>query len=451
LEFLYPRLYFRLALYIGAALLGFTLIGAASLAFIASYELRGYTSARESPLAQEAGAILQRDGRAALRDWLASGEAANEDFIVYVLDGDSRDLLDRSLPAELDNFVRESVVTRPEPAGKNYLPVRLAPQLVAPDGEILTFLVLPRGISFWGSPATVLGLILTAFLVTVAVAWRIARAFGRPIGELQRAVRDLASGHTDARVPAAIARRADELGALAADFNRMARQLNELIAGRETLMQELSHELRAPLARLQAGLALAGTRASLDPGELARIDAEIGRMDKVIGELLRYSRLNTVEVANRRLVRLDSLLTELVSTENIEAEAGHCELRLNYDAGMTVVGDPELLQRGFENVIRNAIRFSPEGSAVEIGARRIPGAIEVEISDRGPGVPHDCLEHIFEPFGRATAHADDTQGSGLGLAIARRVFELHDGAIEASARTGGGLTIRVVLPEAELQ
>ncbi|MFW2404352.1 MAG: sensor histidine kinase, partial [Gammaproteobacteria bacterium] len=121
------------------------------------------------------------------------------------------------------------------------------------------------------------------------------------------------------------------------------------------------------------------------------------------------------------------------------------------DAGLTMVGDPELLKRGFENVLRNAIRFAPRGSEVEIAARRGRKGIGVTISDRGPGVPAGYLEQIFEPFARAPGSAEGGPSSGLGLAIARRVFELHDGSIEALAREGGGLIIRVRLLEAQLQ
>ncbi|MBT8441279.1 MAG: HAMP domain-containing protein [Gammaproteobacteria bacterium] len=451
LVFPYPRLYLRLALYIGAALAVFVLLGAASLALIASYELRGYSLARQSPLAKDAAVILARDGKSGLREWLANGVIENDDFTVFVLNQNSQDLLDRPLPMGLEDFVRESVVARPESTGENYMPVRLAPQLVAPDGEILTFLVLPKGISLWGSPATLFGLIVTALLVTGAIAWLIARIFGRPIVELQRAVRDLASGHADARVPAVIARRTDELGALAADFNRMSRKLNALIVGREQLMQELSHELRAPLARLQAALALAGARNSLTMAEREQVDTEIGRMDKVIGELLRFSRLNTVDVVARRLIRLDALLTDLVETEKVESAARGCRLTLESDAALTMVGDPELLKRGFENILRNAIRFAPRGSEVELAARRGRKGISVTVSDRGPGVPEGYLEQIFEPFVRAPGVAEGGQSSGLGLAIARRVFELHDGSVEALARAGGGLIIRVNLLEAKLQ
>jgi signal transduction histidine kinase len=440
-----------MVLYIGAALVAFSLIGAVSVFLIASYELRGYVAARQSPLAREAAAELARGGRPALEAWLGERGVTQPDVTIYVLDERSRDLLGRPLPATLAGFVRDSVVAGPRDGDTdNYRGVRLTPQLVAPDGERLSFLVLPKRITLWGSTATRLGLAAVALLVAGVVAWLIARAFGRPIRELQQAVRELASGHVNARVPSPIAARADELGSLAADFNAMAGRIEQLISGREQLFQEMSHELRSPLARLQAALALAGHNQSLTAAERERMETEIGRMNQTIGEMLRFSRLEAGQASPRRLVRLRKLLSELVNTEEIEAAAKGCRLQLQAERQMTVVGDPELLRSGFENVLRNAIRHAPPDSAVEIRARRDGSDFLVEVSDRGPGVAPEYLERIFEPFFRAPATAATTSGSGLGLAIARRVFATHDGEIAAAERPGGGLVMTVRLKSAEM-
>ena len=125
------------------------------------------------------------------------------DVIILVLDSESRDILGREVPRVYADFVRQSVVGPPETPARNYRPVRLAPQLIGPDGEAYAFLVLPNEITFWGSPATALGLGLVALLVIASVAWLIARTVGRPVARLQTAVRELARGRIDARVPAA--------------------------------------------------------------------------------------------------------------------------------------------------------------------------------------------------------------------------------------------------------
>ena len=143
----------------------------------------------------------------------------------------------------------------------------------------------------------------------------------------------------------------------------------DLIEGREKLLREMSHELRSPLARLQASVALAEERKSLDPTERERIDLEIGRMNHVIGEMLRYSSLDAAVATKRKLVRLDKLLAEMIADEKIEAENKGCRLELQTEPNLNVVGDPELLQSCFENIVRNAIYYAPQDSAVEILAQ----------------------------------------------------------------------------------
>jgi signal transduction histidine kinase len=231
-------------------------------------------------------------------------------------------------------------------------------------------------------------------------------------------------------------------------------------------MAELSHELRSPLARMQAALALEAHRALDSLPERERLVAEIRRLDTVIGDLLRYSRLDAAAPIARRLLRIDELLGELVRDEEVEAGTRGVTLRLASDTGLVVAGDPALLRSGFENVLRNAIRFAPSGSAVEVEAHAGPAAVVVTIADRGPGVPADWLERMFDPYARvpqparnalggavddrATGQDAVSEGTGLGLAIARRVFVSHGGSATAGLRDGGGLVVTLCLPRARI-
>jgi two-component system sensor histidine kinase CpxA len=441
------RLYWRMALYIGAALVAFVVLSLASVWFVAAGELQNYTATKHSGLGREAARVLADGGREALVRWLQRDAAIPSDVTVYVLDGDSRDLRGQPLPRLYADFVRRSVVGPPERPDDAFRPVRLAPQLVGPDGQLYTFLVLPNRITLVGNALTTLGLLAVAILVIATVAWWIARSVGRPVGELQRVVRELASGQTEARVPAALAARGDELGSLAADFNRMAEQITGLLASRARLMGELSHELRSPLARLQAALALAAHRGAVGEGELARIEAEIRRMDRTIGDLLKFSRLDAAAPIQQRLVRLDELLAGLLRDEELEAAGRGCRLELDAAPGEPVVGDPELLRTAFENVLRNAIRYAPAGSVVSVALRREGGWQQVLVADRGPGVPQSFLARIFEPYVRVP---DGSEGTGLGLAIARRALEAHGGSIAARPREGGGLEVAMRLPAAQV-
>lgn len=453
-----PHLYMRMVLHIGAALIAFVLIGALSLVLIAAWELRGYIETRHSSLGEEAAAVLAARGETGLRNWLQTEAQIPSDAAVYILNESSEDILDRELPQQYVEFVRNSVVGPQMTPGSNYQPVRLAPQIIGPDGARYAFLVLPKSISPWGSAATIIGVLLAALLVVASVAWLIARTFSRPISELQLAVQELTRGDAHARVPSSIAGRGDELGALAAGFNLMADKLTGLIEGRESLLREMSHELRSPLARLHAAVALAGQRNSLSPVECERIEQEINRMNRVIGEILRYSSLDAAVAPKRRLVRIDRLLASLVAVEEIEATNSGCRLELRADTDLTVAGDPELLNSAFENILRNAIRYAPPDTVVEIVARRISssadsilaGNIVIEISDRGPGVPAHDLERIFEPYARVSTGNHSPDSTGLGLAIVKRVVEQHGGSVRAHMRKGGGLIVTVQLIAADL-
>ncbi len=450
-------LYLRMALFIGAAVVGFVMLALASLVLIASSQLENYLAAREGSLGRDAARVLATGGAPALRAWMADPRTLPEDVALYVLDAEGRDLAGKRLPAQYAAFVERFVLTGLRGDEQDFRPIRLAPLLVAPDGRRYAFLLLPERIAPWGSPATLVALLAAALIVIAVVAGLIARAFGKPIRELQFAVRGLADGRIETRAPAAVSTRSDELGALARDFDAMATQIERLLASRQQLMRDMSHELRSPLARLQAALALAERKQPLPAAEHARIDLEIARMNQAIGDVLRLTRLTAEPIRAKHLLRLGELLTTLVDEERDEAATREVQLVLLAGEGLDVVGDPQLLRSGFENVLRNAIRHAPAGSVVRISAGEAaidPAAppeatlLEVAIEDRGPGVPEDMLERIFEPYTRLAAAGDERSGSGLGLAIARRVFEAHGGSIVAAHAAPYGLRMRIRLPRA---
>jgi|GEM_PF-784328 len=451
----YSRFYVRTAFYIGGALAAFVLIGAVSLGLIAAWELRGYIETRQSTLGQQAAGVLATQGEAGLIKWLNEEADIPENVSIFILNEQSEDLLGKIIPEEYAQFIKDSVIGKVTPAISNYEPVRLAPRITSPNGTPYVFLIIPKGISLWGNEATLVGLLLVAILVIASVAWLIARTINRPVSELQIAVRELASGDIRARVPANICERRDELGELAADFNRMAQRLQQLIENRESLFQEMSHELRSPLARLQAAIELAAEQNTAEIPERARIEIEIARMNQVIGDMLRYSSLDAQVTIRQQLLRVNRKLTEIVATEQVEAQTANCQLQLIAEPELTVIGDPELITRGFENIIRNAIRFAPSGSTINISAQRIhtnasTDSISVIVTDSGPGVPEEHLKKIFDPYFKLHHTKPGIPSSGLGLAIVKRVFEAHGGSVRAENREGSGLAIVVNLPAAAL-
>ncbi len=445
------RLYLRMALYIGAAIAGFVLLGLASLVLVASKQLENYLIAREGTLGRDASRVLAEGGAPALRRWMTTPGTLPDGVALYVLDGEGRDLGGQALPPQYERFVERFVLGAVRDEDEYFRPIRLAPLLIAPDGQRYAFLLLPERIAPWGSAAALAALILAALIVIAVVAGLIARAFGRPISDLQSVVRALADGRITSRAPEALTARQDELGELARDFDAMAMQIENLLASRQQLMRDMSHELRSPLARLQTAIALAERKNPLPQAEHARIVVELDRMNQAIGDVLRLTRLESEPIRSKHLLKLDDFLSALVADERDEAATREVNLVFDSMASLEVVADPQLLRSGFENVLRNAIRYAPLRSTVEIKACldiKDEKNILVTIEDRGPGVPSEMLERIFEPYTRLSADADDGQGSGLGLAIARRVFEAHGGRITAEVAEPCGLRVRILLPAA---
>ena len=262
---------------------------------------------------------------------------------------------------------------------------------------------------------------------------------------MRRVVDRFGRGDLAARVGSS---RRDEIGELSRAFDEMAGRIETLLAAERRLLQDVSHELRSPLARLEVAVELAGT--SEDPGpSLGRIRRDIARLSVLVNELLQLTRAEGDRSALvLEPIRLDHLLRSLVDDCALEAEAKGCRLELDVKEGCSVPGEWELLHRAIENVVRNAIRHAPEGTAVSVGLELRGDVAVVVVRDRGPGVPEEHLAAIFEPFFRVEGHRSRASGGvGLGLAIARRSVELHQGRI-AAQRAEPGLQVTIELPQA---
>ena len=259
-----------------------------------------------------------------------------------------------------------------------------------------------------------------------------------PVRRLQKAVERFGQGDLSTRFETG---RRDELGDLARTFNRMADRIQTLLAAERRLLLDISHELRSPLARL--GVAVELARSGQDRGgALDRIQKEADRLNSLVGELLQVTRAEGDPASlHFEPVRLDDLVRDIVDTNRIEATARGSELKLDIDAVAEIQGEPELLRRAAENVIRNAIRHAPAGTAVEITVK----GRAILVRDYGPGVPEQDLARIFDPFYRVENDRNRSSGGvGLGLAIARRAVELHKGTIHAR-NADPGLLVNIEL------
>jgi signal transduction histidine kinase len=288
-----------------------------------------------------------------------------------------------------------------------------------------------------------IGATIASLLFAMLLAWY----FSRPIRDLRSAFYAASKGDLAPRF-AKERGRSDEFRDLGRDFDRMTEQLRNLIDGQRRLLHDVSHELRSPLARLQAAIGLAHQQPDKLAASLERIERESVRMDKLVGELLTLSRLEaTQRVEQREPIDIGEMVEQIADDARFESTSSGAEIGVTAVDGITVKGAPDLLWRAVENIVRNAIKHG--GGTVDIIVARAGDAVQIHVGDRGPGIHPDDLPSLFQPFFRCqpTDSAHNTvDGHGLGLAIARRVIDAHDGAIDVANRDGGGLVVTITLP-----
>jgi two-component system, OmpR family, sensor histidine kinase CpxA len=292
--------------------------------------------------------------------------------------------------------------------------------------------------------------IISSGLVCYFLAWLLTM----PVVRLRAATRRLAAGDLSARAGAPSVRRRDEVAGLMRDFDTMASRLEALVKAQSRLLNDISHELRSPLARLNVALGLARQRSGVESAPmLERIELEAARLNELIGRLLTLARMEDGEQhVPATPVLLDEIVLNVAEDAEFEAQARHCHVRCEIPAGSWEVrGDASLLHSAIENVVRNAIRYTREGTTVEIRVEKqhVNGGHEavVRVADRGDGVPPDALEKLFQPFYRLDdARGRQTGGVGLGLAITERAVRFHGGKVTASNRAEGGLMVEIRLP-----
>jgi len=285
------------------------------------------------------------------------------------------------------------------------------------------------------------GLIL---LVVAALCWMLAVNIASPLRVLAHTVERFGKGDLAAR---AGFRRRDEIGDMARAFDQMAERIETLLTAERRLLQDISHELRSPLARLSFAAELTRTAEDRDAAA-ARMKREIERLTSLVGALVEVTRVEG-DPSSRRLedVDLRRLVADVLDAGRVEADARACRLDFEDGGPLTVRGDRELLRRAVDNVLRNAIRYAPEGSGIDVRLASADGKASLTVRDYGPGVPMDMLDKIFQPFFRADGSRDSqTGGVGLGLAIARRAIAAHHGSI-AAENAGPGLRVRMELPQ----
>lgn len=298
----------------------------------------------------------------------------------------------------------------------------------------------PMGLPLAPILSTLLGSVLTAILL----AWWVAR----PIQSLRTAFDGVAGGNLGLRVMPLIGARNDELAELGQDFDRMAERLEAAMDGQRRLLHDVSHEIRSPLARLQAGVGLLRRKYVKEDQTVERIEEEIVRIDRLVGDLLKLSRIEAGEMAGMEEdVDLNELLAEIVADANFEIQGTGRTIIWNNGPPAVLHGRPDILRVAVENVVRNALKHAPQSRdiIIETCVDTARGVLRIEVLDSGLGLPPQELAKMFTPFFRAV-QAAGTEGYGLGLAIARRSIEAHGGSITAANRKEGGLAVAIELP-----
>jgi two-component system sensor histidine kinase CpxA len=404
-----------------------------------------------SPRARFAGDMMRRLSDFQARDAVRAFETEGKPGLASRLAA-----FDRAFPANhslldgrgvdlLTGKNRQDLLRKDESPRVFWPPLRSPPRARAfpfqANGEKYYFAieVEPRSEPF-GNLATYGWIVLVIVLLCYVLAWRL----GIPVRQLREAVTRFGTGDLTVRT---LSRRQDELGDLARSFDQMAERIQTLLTAERRLLQDVSHELRSPLARLKVSLELA--RVSGQPEQsLERVEREVDRLTALVNSLLEVTRAEG-DPAARVLepVELKLLLESIVDGCRIEAEQRDCAIDLFVKQPVVCHGDRELLHRAVENVLRNAIRHSPGQSTVDVDLIPDSSAAVLQIRDYGPGVPEEELARLFEPFYRVETHRSREKGGGvgLGLAIADRAVRVHHGAITAR-NAYPGLLVELRLP-----
>jgi signal transduction histidine kinase len=419
----------------------------------------------ESPWVQrgqlyaQAARAFEVGGPVALKSWL-EGLGSSESFSrTFVVEPSGKEILGRPLPRFLrgpgDGGDANTTGTPSDPIA----PVGGALVLVGANGDTYHVLVgplrqTPRLFGELEQPGVPTATLFLALVVSAVVCFLLARYLVAPVDRLRHATRRMAGGDLDVRVSQSMRGRQDDLGLLAMDLDTMAERVRNLLETKQQLLRDVSHELRSPLARLQLALSLARRQDNPAERHLARIACEADRLEQLIARTLKLARLER-PAGGVEYTRLDivDLLENIASDVAIEADAQGCTVTVQPEHSLEVSGDQELLRSSFENIIRNAVRYSPPGTQVCITVRRLNSLTnredraEIIVYDQGPGVPEKDLQLIFEPFYRVDVARDRAGGGeGLGLAIAARAVTLHGGEIAARNLPAGGLAVSVTLP-----
>ncbi|MGH8462149.1 MAG: sensor histidine kinase [Stenotrophobium sp.] len=396
-------------------------------------------------LSEEAVSIYSGGGADALRLWIGPWHRHGMDFVLM---NNGRNVLDTPLPQPIQDHLNElaaqpSVVLRLSgnltlasvqstgPHGENWLFMAARD----PPGPPPERLLVPLAVQ-----------LLMSLLMIGLVDWWVSRSISKPVAAVQAAARRMATGDLSARVGQPVVAGTDELALLARDFDHMAGRIEGLVEHLRILLQDVSHELRSPLARMQLALELARDKTAT--GNLQHLDhaeREILRLDHIIGDMLALTRLEA-KLPERmdEIVDLGQLAAERIDDLRSHTDNVKVELHQN-DGAVEIQGQHALLARALDNLLSNAVKYGGTPGEIRVCISRAGEEALIEVADRGRGVPASELPQLFRIYYRGS-NARDVDGQGLGLAIVERIVRAHGGRCLAGNRDEGGLRIALYLP-----
>src|SRR5689334_24799369 len=408
--------------------------------------------AQTGPNAQKAAEVYEQSGPQALSAALQSTEKSSGVGGTF-FDESGKELSGRPVPPAAAELIAKAAESRDIEFNFAVENTLVARPIVSAKGQRYIYLAhIPR--PPFQPTFQSLGMRLLVVLVIGGIfCYWLARYLTTPLLKLRTTTNELAEGNLGARVATKLVKRRDEVGQLGSDFNVMAERLESIVKAEQRLLGDISHELRSPLARLGVALGLARQRSGTEAhGALDRIERESDNLNEMIRQLLELTRLESGTDGRKRTeVDLAALVHDVVQDADFEARSVNRSVRIVSSESCSINGVEELLRSAVENVVRNAVRFTPEGTAVEVSLRRQNGYVDhfavISVRDHGNGVPEDALEKIFRPFYRAEDARDRQSGggTGLGLAITERAVRMHGGEIAAANAPDGGLSVEMRL------
>jgi signal transduction histidine kinase len=430
--------YVKIVLWLAASLVTFIAGTVVTTSFVYRANTAGRSFfAREMQLqADEAVAHFKTGGPVALQEFLQRWTTTMPGEYLLV-DRQGIDVLNGS---DRNNLIRQRL---PRPRFFSpFLPPRGNEIWVWPSSD-KNYSLIVHGESGHHSAWNALPYYLWIVVAITVFSYFLALYLVSPLRKLKQSAEQFGRGDFSARVDL---RRKDEFGKLAQAFNEMADRIETLMTAERRLLQDVSHELRSPLARLEFAVELARTSPNRESA-MDRIKKEVNRLSSLVAELLQVTRAEG-DPASRNLeeISLDHLVRDLIDDSTVESEARGCHLELDCSTPIRILGDRELLRRAVENVLRNAIRFAPDQSAVCVNLSRHDDKAVISVRDFGPGVPPETLPMLFRPFYRVDSDRNRASGGvGLGLAIAKRAVSLHQGVLRAR-NAGPGLEVEIEIP-----